>query len=79
MEMVVNGVSTRKVTHITEELCGESFSKSTVSALCAALESHGCGPFNERRLEGRIYPFLIIDAMVIKVRASGARDRPRWR
>jgi transposase-like protein len=43
MEMVVNGVSTRKVTHITEELCGESFSKSTVSALCAALESHGCG------------------------------------
>jgi len=31
MELVVNGVSTRKVTLITEELCGASFSKSTVS------------------------------------------------
>jgi putative transposase len=37
MEMVVNGVSTRKVTAITEELCGTSFSKSTISALCARL------------------------------------------
>ena len=27
MEMVVNGVSTRKVTNITEELCGVGFSK----------------------------------------------------
>lgn len=33
MEMVVNRVSTRKAMHITEELCGASFSKSTVSAL----------------------------------------------
>lgn len=31
MEMVVNGVSTRKVSQITEELCGAEFSKSTVS------------------------------------------------
>ena len=38
MEMVVNGVSTRKVTNITEELCGVSFSKSTVSQLCAGLD-----------------------------------------
>lgn len=30
MEMVVQGVSTRKVSAITEELCGASFSKSTV-------------------------------------------------
>ena len=34
MEMVVNGVSTRKVAAITEELCGKAFSKSTVSDLC---------------------------------------------
>jgi putative transposase len=33
MEMVVNGVSTRKVENITEELCGKEFSKSTVSEL----------------------------------------------
>jgi len=31
MEMVVNGVSTRKVARITEELCGTAFAKSTVS------------------------------------------------
>ena len=34
MEMVGNGVSTRKVAQITEELCGEEFSNSTVSELC---------------------------------------------
>jgi putative transposase len=34
MEMVINGVSTRKVEIITEELCGKKFSKSTVSTLC---------------------------------------------
>ena len=38
MEMVVNGVSTRKVATITEELCGSTFSKSTVSALCSSLD-----------------------------------------
>jgi len=36
MEMVVQGFSTRKMTKITEELCGTSFSKSTVSELCKA-------------------------------------------
>ena len=38
MEMVVQGVSTRKVQEITETLCGTSFSKSTVSALCQNLD-----------------------------------------
>jgi hypothetical protein len=38
MEMVVNGVSTRKITQITEELCGTSFSKSTVSSLRKGLD-----------------------------------------
>jgi putative transposase len=48
MEMVVNGVSTRKVSHITEELCGVTFSKSTVSHLCAGLDAR-VSAFNERR------------------------------
>ena len=39
MEMVVQGVSTRKVSAITEELCGASFSKSTVSELCVGLDA----------------------------------------
>jgi len=66
MEMVVQGVSTRKVTQITEELCGASFSKSTVSALCAGLDAR-VRAFNERRLEVE-YPFVLVDAMFIKCR-----------
>jgi len=66
MEMVVQGVSTRKVTAITEELCGASFSKSTVSELCAGLEPR-VRAFNERRLEGD-YPFVLVDALFIKSR-----------
>ena len=49
LEMVVHGVSTRKVTEITEALCGASFSTSTVSALCAQLEPR-IRAFHERRL-----------------------------
>ncbi len=33
MEMVIQGVSTNKVSAITQELCGVSFSKSTVDAI----------------------------------------------
>ncbi|MBF0192126.1 MAG: transposase [Magnetococcales bacterium] len=66
MEMVVHGVSTRKVSAITEELCGASFSKSTVSALCAGLDAR-VRAFNERRLEGD-YPFVIVDALFLKSR-----------
>jgi len=68
MEMVVNGVSTRKVSAITEELCGASFSKSTVSSLCAGLEPR-VRAFNERRLEGE-YPFVLVDALFIKSREA---------
>ena len=67
MEMVVNGVSTRKVTHITEELCGVSFSKSTVSSLCAGLDVR-VRAFNERRFDGQNYPFMLVDALFFKSR-----------
>ena len=49
MEMVINGVSTRKVRRITEELCGTSFSKSTVSELCKTLDPQ-VSEWNERPL-----------------------------
>ena len=68
MEMVVQGVSTRKVSAITEELCGASFSKSTVSALCVGLDAR-VRAFNERRLEGD-YPFVLVDALFIKSREA---------
>jgi transposase-like protein len=65
MEMVVNGVSTRKVTRITEELCGVTFSKSSVSQLCMALDGR-VAAFNERELGA--FPFVIVDAMYFKAR-----------
>ncbi len=68
MEMVVPGVSTRKVTEITETLCGASFSKSTVSSLCAGLDPR-VRAFNERRLTAE-YPFVWVDALVLTVRAE---------
>jgi putative transposase len=39
MEMYLEGVSTRKVKDITEELCGTSFSKSLLSSLAGRLDS----------------------------------------
>jgi len=67
MEMVVQGVSTRKVTKITEELCGAEVSKSTVSALCGRLDPL-VKDWNERPLGETAYPFLLVDALVLKIR-----------
>lgn len=69
MEMVLNGVSTRKVTKVTEELCGTGFSKSTVSELCKQLDPI-VTEWNNRKLE-KAYPFLIVDALYVKVREYG--------
>ena len=69
MEMVVNGVSTRKVTRITEELCGVSFSKSRVSQLCTALDAR-VRAFNERPLGS--FPLVLVDAMYLKARSNDA-------
>ena len=69
MEMVVNGVSTRKVRRITEQLCGTSFSKSTVSELCKGFDPL-LSQWNSRSLEGE-YPFVLVDAMVFRARESG--------
>ena len=68
MEMVVQGVSTRKVTNVVEELCGTSISKSTVSELCKALDE-SITAFKIRPLEDP-YPFLIVDAKYFKVREN---------
>ena len=70
MEMVVNGVSTRKVARITEELCGASFAKSTVSDLCKALDPL-VSAWNERDLSAQRFPFVLVDALVVKVREGG--------
>ena len=67
VEMVVNGVSTRKVKAVTEELCGTELSRSTVSDLCKRLDPV-VQAWNERDLSAQVYPFLLADALVIRVR-----------
>ena len=67
-EMVVNGVSTRKISQVVETLCGASFSKSAVSDLCKDLDS-AVKDFRERPLNGN-YPFLTLDATYFKVREN---------
>ena len=67
-EMVVNGVSTRKVAQVMETLCGTSYSKSTVSELCKDLDQK-VEEFRNRPLTGS-YPFLTIDATYFKVREN---------
>lgn len=70
MELVVHGVSTRKVAKVTEELCGTEFSKSTVSELCKQLDPI-VSAWNNRPLHEIAYPFLTVDAMYVKVREDG--------
>jgi len=69
MEMYIEGVSTRKVKDITEELCGTSFSKSLVSSLAGSLDSE-LEAWRMRRLEAEAYPYLFVDARYEKVRVD---------
>jgi transposase-like protein len=68
-EMYVQGVSTRKVKAITEELCGHSFSASAISSINKRLDN-SLAQFASRRLE-EPFPYLILDARYEKVREGG--------
>ena len=68
-EMYVQGVSTRKVKAITEELCGHRFSASSISAINKRLDA-SLAQFAGRRLE-EAYPYLILDARYERVREAG--------
>lgn len=72
-EMVVNGVSTRKVAVVMETLCGTSISKSSVSEACKELDVK-VNEFKDRPLTDE-YPFVTVDATYFKVR--GKRVIPR--
>jgi putative transposase len=69
MEAYVNGVSTRKVDRLVEQLGIHGMSKDRVSALCRGLDDQ-VGAFRERPLEGE-HPYLWLDAKIVKVRARG--------
>jgi putative transposase len=68
-EMYVQGVSTRKVKAITEELCGHSFSATAISAINVKLDE-GLAEFARRRLD-EACPYLILDARYERVREAG--------
>src|SRR5450830_1751648 len=76
MEMYVVGVSTRKVSRVTEELCGTSFSKSTISALCKRLDVD-LNAWRTRPLSDHAWPYLFVDARYEKVRRASTRREPR--
>ena len=65
IEMYIQGVSTRKVTKIAEQLCGSQVSKSQVSRLASSLDQELLA-FRNRRLG--TYPYLVVDARYEKVR-----------
>ena len=67
-EMYVQGVSTRKVSKIVEELCGHEISSSTVSRLTTQLDEE-LQRWRERPL-GDV-PYLVLDARYEHVRRGG--------
>ncbi|MBB3397025.1 transposase-like protein [Rhizobium sp. BK538] len=69
VEMYVQGVSTRKVKAITEELCGHAFSASAISAISKRLDE-SLKAFAKRLLP-EPFPYLIHDARYEKVREAG--------
>ena len=69
MQMYVQGVSTRRVKTITEELCGHEFSASAISELNVKMDEE-LKRFMHRRLD-EPYPYIILDARYERVRENG--------
>lgn len=67
-QMYVEGVSTRKVARITEQLCGFEVSSTEVSR-CAALLDEELVAWRERDLGA--YPYVLLDARYEKIRHGG--------
>ncbi len=67
-EMYVQGVSTRKVSAIVEELCGTAVSSTQISA-CAKLLDAELQKWRDRPLGA--CPYLVFDARYEKVRHEG--------
>jgi len=69
-EMYFQGVSTRKVQDILDEMCGTEISSTTVSRIAAEIDEK-LSVFRNRRLDAHEYTYLIIDARYEKVRKNG--------
>lgn len=69
-EMYYQGVSTRRVAVIMEQLGGFEVSSTTVSRVAEDLDEQ-LEHFRSRRLDGDEFPYLMIDARYEKVRVDG--------
>jgi transposase-like protein len=69
-EMYLQGVSTRKVSAVVEQLCGTTISASTVSACTQTLDA-SLAAWRARRLDATSYPYLIVDAHHERIRREG--------
>lgn len=69
----LEGISTRRVGDISEALCGEGISASSISRLNGRL-SERLQDWRERPLNGA-YPYLYLDGISLNVRWGGARER----
>ena len=69
LEAYVNGVSTRKVDRLVEQLGIDGMTKDRVSSICRQLDER-VEAFRSRPLEGA-YPYLWLDAKQVKVRDHG--------
>jgi putative transposase len=68
-QMCVQGVSTRQVAAITEELCGHEFSASSISTITARLDGQ-LEEFSRRGLT-EAFPYVVVDARYERVREGG--------
>jgi transposase-like protein len=76
--MYVQGLSTRKVKAITEELCAHSLSASSINRINQALDDEP-KKFATRHLDEE-YPYLILHPRYEKIREEGViRTRAEWR
>ena len=67
----MQGVSTRRVSRLAEDLCGHEFSPATISAMVSKLAA-SLKAFAERRLE-EAYPYVLLDARYEKVRSRAVQ------
>jgi putative transposase len=69
-EMYFQGVSTRNVQNVLEQMCGLGVSSMTVSRVAAELDEKLCA-FRLRRLDHTAWAYLMLDARYEKVRVDG--------
>ncbi|HEX6532941.1 MAG TPA: IS256 family transposase [Gemmatimonadaceae bacterium] len=70
IEMYWQGISTRKVSAVVEQLCGATISASEVSALTKTLDA-SLAAWRSRGLGAKAYPYLVVDAHYERVRREG--------